>query len=374
MMDISTRDTFKPIELAIALPKGYAVEFKHRDFFNQIYFGMLSMDHDLEGFRPIVFQFEIHHNKKYDTPLPDKLLLTFYHPEKIGLSQLIGLVILGGQPDIYNAYQNTKSLTPFLESILIDKHPFANELQKEIIQETLSKISQPIMVKPLIQILETSERKKGEKLASFFPILDDPKYHKEKVLLPTNFRVDAAFIFKINPEFFSTHSIGGGLKNMSLYVRDQDKDEIEGRMAFPLIVKWQPVYNDILAQLKLGKDIGIPEDYEGKIVPSVTIFNQKSNNSYIALISNITEIGEDQFYNVAIARSGDTEGGKPLSFLQSALSRGKFGENVWKKRMKEQDFSEDALFINWKKEIDEINLDKEGRFDIGLLRSLKKKR
>ncbi len=364
-------DSFEAIGLALTLPKGFAIEYKQRNWFDQVYFGMISMSQEQRGYRPILYQFELDHDKKYGVPLPSRILLTFYQPEKKRISQLVGIVIIGGQPDIYAADTATKILTPHLESLLIDKHSVETKLHENIIEETLIRVSSPIKVKSIVQILETSERKEGEKLATFFPILADEDFQQKKLSLPHDFQVDGAFVFGLNDDFFTTDEIGGGLETLSLYAKEQGDKTINGGLSFPLIIKWQPVYNDILTQLKKTQNKALPQEYGGKIKPAVVIFHQERDNSYTALISTVTTVQDQQFYNVAVARSGYHEG-KPLSFLLSALSREKFGEDVWVRRMREHDFSEDALFIDWKNLLDKIALRSEGKFDIGIIRALKR--
>jgi hypothetical protein len=333
---------------------------------------MLSMSQDQEGYRPILYKFDVLTESNYEIPTPTQMLLTFYQPEKERLSQLVGIVIIGGEPDIYDAYRATKMLTPYLESLLIEKHPFTAKIQKSIVKETLSKVSSPVKVKSIISVLETSERKEGDKLNTFFPILGDKTYHQEQLALPQDFRVHAAFIFEINDEFFTTSDIGGGIETLTLFSSRSLEYGMEGRLAFPLVVKWQPVYNDILVQLRKVHDQKIPPDFEGKVIPTVIIFKQDKDNSYTALISNISKIGEKTYFNAAVTKSGFEEDGKPLSFLISALRREKFGSEVWSRRMENQDFSEDAIFLNWDKIIDNLQLNSDGKFDIGLIRSLKR--
>jgi len=377
----STRDFvtgFSPIELAITLPKGFAREYQGRDWFNQIYFGMLSQSQESEGYKPILYKFIFDHQTSDSASLPKNILLTFYYPDNKLQTSVSGISIIGGQPEINDAYETTKQLVPYLESLYLDKHKNADSLIKEIISEKLSFVSNPISIKPIEQILEGTVNKKGDQLKTFYPILAQSDLAIDSLSIPETFRIDAVFRFGISEVFFNSNSIGGGLKQMSLYTRTNGKP-IDSSLALPLIIRWQPVYNDILSALKSRKQI-FPQGYDGRILPSIIVFERPEDKSFTVLISNITGNSErGYYYNVALAQSGDSRNGKPLSHLQSALNREKFGEQSWIDRlvrhfeeMKDgnaQDTSTDSILATLESILDNVELTTNGVFDFGLITS-----
>lgn len=154
-------------------------------------------------------------------------------------------------------------------------------------------------------------------------------------------------------------------------------------MILPLILKWQPVFNDILSQLKSNKVGILPNEYSGLLKPEIIVFEQVVEGSHVAVITNISTIGENMFFNIAIARSG-YKAGMPLSLLHSALKREKFGGKSWRDqldrnnelRQKAEKIDEtsivDQITLKLEKVIDGISLlNEDQKFDLGKVLSLK---
>ncbi len=370
---------FPPIELALILPKGFIHEYKDRKWFDQIYFGKLAMSNDQSGYKPILYQFSLEYSNKYDQPLPENILMTFYYPETKSITNLSGLVIIGGQANIYESYRITKLLTPQLEALLLEKYPISNDKQISMIEETLSLVSTPVNIKSPYDIMEQTVRSKGSDLTTFYPIIDQEEM--TELSLPNDFRVDAVFVISIEDNFFSTEKIGDGLQDLTLFVNDgkQIYKQITADLVYPLILKWQPVYNDILSKLKKRENKILPNDFKGHLKPNIVAFEQ-SDGSNTVLISKVTTIKDKNYYNVALARSGYGNDGKPISLIQSALSREKFGSETWRKQIDTYNLelknvktsSSDHISLNLKNVIDKLSLlTKEREFDLGLVLSLK---
>jgi len=369
--------TFEPMYLAITLPKGYAKEYKDRNLFDSIYFSKLSMYHEQEGYIPILYDFQLQHNGVPDEPVPDKMLMTFYYPETKRMSNLNGIVVMGGQPDIYEAYQLTKQITPYLESLTLDKHGISHTQTISTIDESLHQLANPTTIRSARSVLKRSLSKKGEDLETFFPFLADTQYDQSNLSLPDDFAIDAVFMFGITEEFFSSTSIGTGISSLKLYHRQGST--LSPSLAFPLIFKWQPVYNDILKQLKQSRSALSP-DYRGRLVPQTVIFKHHDDDQITALISAI-EYDQGKFtYHVAVANSNHDDG-QPLSLLQAALSREKFGRSAWVDRLdnrniipkdsiKDQDYAEDLISEKLKMVVPETDLTSDGVFDLGKLRAI----
>ncbi|MCY3412224.1 MAG: hypothetical protein INQ03_11375 [Candidatus Heimdallarchaeota archaeon] len=374
--EVINKFAYSPINLAITLPKGFIHEYRERHWFDQIYFGKLSMSSEQQGYKPILYKFNLQSEGTYDEPLPDNILLTFFYPEKRN-TQLAGIVIIGGNPDIYYAYQTSELLTPYLEAILVEKHPYSLDTHKQVISETLNLVASPTNYRSSAEIYAQTVRKTGDAVSSFYPILLQEE--QQSLTLPNSFKVDALYSLEVEKEFFNTEKIGAGAKSLSLFVNRQGEtlyNEIEGHLVFPLILKWMPIYADILTQMNKAHSV-LPYKYEGYIKPEVIIFEQLNEQSYTALITSITEDEGKLFYNVAIARSGYSEG-QPLSLLQSALLREKFGLVSWRKTMEEKQLNEepkeytDRITMNLIKVLDTVNLrTDEGVFDLGLVLSLR---
>lgn len=362
---------------ALTLPKGYAKEYKDRNYFNSIYFSKLSMYHEQEGYIPILYQFDIEQDSSTDYQLPNSLLMTFYYPESRRMSNLNGLVIVGGQPSIYQAYQMTRSLTPYLESLTLEEHGIGHDATRAVIEETLNQLANPISVRSTQEVIERSQGKSGEDLSTFFPILGDDNYQREQLALPMDFAIDAIFIFKITDEFFQTTQIGSGIESMQLFGSEQMMTKPS--LAFPLIFKWQPIYNDILNSLKKAQG-AIPHDYSGKLIPSIIIFDRQGSDQKTALISAVQRNENDLYLHIAVANSG-AEDGQPLSLLQKALAREKFGQQRWMEKLennkiipedsiRDQEYGEDLIASQLTLKLPETQLTTDGVFDLGKLRSL----
>ncbi|MHA2502731.1 MAG: hypothetical protein ACXAE3_07675 [Candidatus Kariarchaeaceae archaeon] len=369
--------SFAPVTLALTLPKGYAKEYMDREWFNTIYFQKLSMYHEQEGYIPILYNFIIDSFTQSEEPTPEQVLMTFYYPEK-RMSNLNGLVIIGGRPDIYTSFQMTKTLTPYLESLTLDEHGIGHLTTISVIDETLRQLATPTSVRPTQEVIERSQGKTGEQLSTFFPVLADEDYKRERLSLPTDFAIDAVFMFQIDDSFFSTTEIGMGINTMRMYAKPGS--ETEPSLAFPLVFKWQPVYNDILTSLKNAKRM-MPSNFDGRLVPSVIIFERHGSDQNTALISAIGTYEDKLYYHVALANSGAANG-QPLSLLQSALSREKFGREEWSARLvnpksvpedsiRDEPFGEDFIYSQLNLIVPETDLTADGRFDLGKLRAIK---
>jgi len=301
--------------------------------------------------------------------------MTFFYPESKRMSNLNGIVIIGGRPDIYEAYHTTRMITPYLESLLLDKHQISHQETIATIDETLHQVANPIKIRGVEEILERTQAKSGKELRTFFPYLsagtDDAS-----LVLPHNFRVDGVFMMGIAGSFFSSTAIGTGIETIRVYRRSGS--ELSPSLAFPLIFKWQPVYNDILKQLKSDQSM-LPPGYEGYLIPSVVIFQRHESREMTALITSIEEYQGQLYYHVAVANSGAADG-QPLSLLQAALSREKFGQPAWVDRLdqqyipdesqQDQIYAEDLISTELNLVVPETELQTEGEFDLGKLRAL----
>lgn len=367
--------SFRPIHFALTLPKGFAKEYKDRDWFNSIYFSKLSMSQEQEGYTPILYNFTLKSEASYDLPVPERLLMTFYYPEK-RMSNLNGLIMIGGQPDIYQSYQITKTITPYLESLTLDEHGIGHDATISVIEETLNQLANPTSLRSTHEIIERSQGKTGDDLSTFYPILTDPEYEQDKLSLPMDFAIDAVFMFKIDPSFFSSTEIGAGLLSLRLY--GMPEMNTKPYLAFPLIFKWQPIYNDILNTIKQARGV-LPDGYEGRLVPSTIVFDREGNQQKTALISAIGEFEGQLYYHVAVANSG-ADDGQPLSLLQSQLSREKFGQPDWVTKLDKlksipedsirQEMDEAQIAAQLLLKVPETEVTVDGRFDLGKLRSI----
>ena len=181
----------------------------------------------------------------------------------------------------------------------------------------------------------------------------------------------------INEEFFESTEIGKGIETFRLY--RQDNSSITPVLAFSLVFKWQPIYNDILNQLKKDPSM-LSNQYKGQLIPSVVIFKRQEDDGMTALISAIMPYNGRLYYHVIVANSGSTDG-QPLSLLQAALGREKFGKESWVKRLdnlnfipedsiKDQEYADDLISSQLKLVVPETELTSDGQFDLGKLRSL----
>lgn len=217
------------------------------------------------------------------------------------------------------------------------------------------------------EILEVLEEKSAEQITSFYPIFGDADYKKQLLSLPNNFQLHAIFILEISEKFFHTEHMGEGIKTLSFYRDESIGKVITGSDAFPLIIKWQPLYNDIQTELqKYGTGI-LPKTFTGYVKPKIIIF--KTQDNITGLITKVTEIDGKQYINIGIAKSG-SKNGQPLSLLDIQLNREKFGSKQWKERITEHYDSSDAISYNLSKVIDEEYIqDENGMLDLGKIKS-----
>lgn len=371
---------FQPIKLAISLQKGYAKEYRDRNWFNQVYFNKLSMYHALEGYIPILYRFEFRDTERRDYPVPENLLMTYYYPQKRKMSNLNGIIVIGGHPDISNAYSVTKVITPQLESLSLTKHAISHEFTQQMIDESLNMLAKPPQTKEIVEILKKSMNKNDEQLSTFYPILADPAYETQKLGIPNDFHIDGVFVFKVTEDFFSGTDIGKGILSLSLYHSKSATNIIKPDLAFPLIFKWQPVYNDILIELIKEDSKILPPSFSGQLIPSIILFNHRDTKDYTALIATVNVIEDQLYYCVAIAKTGHTDG-RPLSLLSSALRREKFGQEKWLKiienrhviaedSVRNQEYELDLISTDLIQVVAEINLTADGVFDLGILESI----
>jgi hypothetical protein len=359
------------ITLALNLSKGFGRELYDRNWLNQVYFSKLSMMQEEGGFQPILYNFSLSDEK--EVKIPPNLIMSFYSPKIKRVTQMVGIVVLGGNPEISDVYAKSDVLMPFLEGLLLDPHNLEHDNMKLFASEILALVANKPNLRKINDIYEQNEQTVTEKIPSFYPIL---KYETadNQLSLPNTFMLDAVFIFEINESFFFTDKIGGGLNSMSLYINENEEkkyDEIAGNLAFSLVLKYQPMFNDILTQLRSQSFEFLPANYQGHLIPKTIILKDQSSSTFISLIGSMSQIGDKLFYNVAIARS-DYQNGEPISFLEKALAREKFGSQNWREKLGDRKLSIDSITFNLRsKYVDLQVVDNNGNFDLGRITSLK---
>ena len=118
----------------------------------------------------------------------------------------------------------------------------------------------------------------------------------------------------------------------------------------------------------------LPNDWQGILKPNVVIFEDVVEKIHVALITAVHQNGDDFVYSVAVTRSGYGKEGQPLSLLQSALGREKFGQESWRKLLDSNQGKEkvgEQLSVNLKRVIERLSVKRDGKFDLGLIMSLK---